>query len=82
MLGVQQHHRCRSLRVLLQQYEQLQQQLPSLLTPNTGKRIVFLHWSALIWIAWATAFAVLALKGARWWARRRRARGQGATASG
>lgn len=48
-------------------------QLPTLLVPGGSKRLVFLHWNALIWIAWAAAFAVLAVKGWRWWQRRKKA---------
>jgi membrane protease YdiL (CAAX protease family) len=45
--------------------------LPALLTPSSSKRLTFLHWQALIWIAWALAFAVLAVKVWRWHAQRR-----------
>jgi membrane protease YdiL (CAAX protease family) len=48
--------------------------LPVLLTPTSTRHITFLHWNALIWIAWALAFAVLATKAWRVW-RRRVARG-------
>jgi membrane protease YdiL (CAAX protease family) len=34
--------------------------LPSLLTPSSSKHLTFLHWRALIWIAWALALVVLA----------------------
>lgn len=36
--------------------------LPVLLAPGSSRRIVFLYWDVLIWIAWALAFAVLAFK--------------------
>ncbi|HET6279406.1 MAG TPA: CPBP family intramembrane glutamic endopeptidase [Polyangia bacterium] len=36
--------------------------LPVLLAPGSSRRIVFLYWHALIWIAWALAFVVLAVK--------------------
>jgi membrane protease YdiL (CAAX protease family) len=49
--------------------------LPSLLAPGSSKHIQFLHWRALIWIAWAGAFVVLALK-ARQWRQQLRARAQ------
>ncbi len=54
-----------------------QNALPVLLTPVSNRHVTFLHWSALIWIAWALALAVLATKG--WtkgrqvWKRRARA---------
>jgi hypothetical protein len=40
--------------------------LPSLLTPTSSRHITFLHWRALIWIAWALAFVVLAHKAWQW----------------
>jgi hypothetical protein len=51
--------------------------LPVLLSPGSSRHITFLHWNALIWIAWALAFAVVAAKAYRVW-RRRAARLQGA----
>ncbi|HVZ74740.1 MAG TPA: CPBP family intramembrane glutamic endopeptidase [Polyangia bacterium] len=36
--------------------------LPTLLTPTSSRHITFLHWTALIWIAWGLALAVLAHK--------------------
>jgi len=36
--------------------------LPSVLTPTSGRHVTFLYWDTLIWIAWALAFAVLALR--------------------
>jgi membrane protease YdiL (CAAX protease family) len=54
-----------------------QNALPVLLTPVSSRHVTFLHWSALIWIAWALALSVLATKG--WkkgrqvWRRRARA---------
>ena len=47
--------------------------LPTLLTPTSTRHVTFLHWSALIWIVWALALAVLATKGWHVW-RDRRAR--------
>jgi membrane protease YdiL (CAAX protease family) len=47
-----------------------QNALPVLLTPGSTRHVTFQHWNALIWIAWALAFAVLALKGWRVWKRR------------
>jgi membrane protease YdiL (CAAX protease family) len=43
--------------------------LPELLTPSSTRHVTFLHWRALIWIAWGLALAVLALKA--WRARSR-----------
>jgi hypothetical protein len=48
--------------------------LPVLLAPGSSRRIVFLYWHALIWIAWALAFVVLAVKLARVLQARRAAR--------
>ena len=31
--------------------------LPTLIAPWSSRRVTFLHWHALIWIAWALAFA-------------------------
>jgi membrane protease YdiL (CAAX protease family) len=36
--------------------------LPALLTPTSTKRLIFPYWTSLIWIAWALAFVVLAVK--------------------
>jgi hypothetical protein len=47
--------------------------LPTALTPLGKRHVTFLYWPALIWIAWALALLVLALKGWRVW-RERRAR--------
>ena len=44
--------------------------MPSLLTPGSTHRVIFLYWDALIWIAWAIALVVLAAE----LLRRRRAR--------
>jgi membrane protease YdiL (CAAX protease family) len=44
--------------------------LPVLWTPTSSRHITFLHWNALIWIAWALALGVLAVKGWRTWKRR------------
>jgi membrane protease YdiL (CAAX protease family) len=44
--------------------------LPVLLTPTSTRHITFLHWGALIWVAWVLAFAVLAAKGWHVWRRR------------
>jgi membrane protease YdiL (CAAX protease family) len=50
--------------------------LPVLLTPSSTRRITFLHWHALIGVAWSLALAVLALKAWRvWQARRQNERG-------
>jgi membrane protease YdiL (CAAX protease family) len=56
--------------------------LPSLLTPTSSKHITFLHWRALIWIAWGLAFVVLALKAWHWRAAARAAAGTGAAVDG
>jgi membrane protease YdiL (CAAX protease family) len=47
-----------------------QNALPVLLTPGSSRHVTFLHWNALIWIAWSLAFAVLATKGWQIWKRR------------
>jgi membrane protease YdiL (CAAX protease family) len=47
-----------------------QNALPVLLTPGSSRHVTFLHWDALIWIAWSLAFAVLATKGWQIWKRR------------
>jgi membrane protease YdiL (CAAX protease family) len=39
--------------------------LPSALTPTSTRHLTFHHWRSVIWIAWAAALAVLALKGWR-----------------
>jgi len=44
--------------------------LPVLLRPGSSRHITFLHWDALIWIAWVLAFGVLAAKAYRVWRRR------------
>jgi membrane protease YdiL (CAAX protease family) len=44
--------------------------LPVLWSPTSTRHITFLHWNALIWIAWALAFGVLSAKGWRTWRRR------------
>jgi membrane protease YdiL (CAAX protease family) len=41
--------------------------LPLLLTASGTRHIAFLYWNALIWIAWALAFLVLAVKAWRRW---------------
>jgi membrane protease YdiL (CAAX protease family) len=33
--------------------------LPTLLTPNSTRRIVFLYWHHVLWVVWAIAFVVL-----------------------
>jgi hypothetical protein len=43
--------------------------LPTLLTPSSGRRVAFLYWQALIWIAWALALVVVAVKVWREWPR-------------
>jgi membrane protease YdiL (CAAX protease family) len=45
--------------------------LPVLLTPSSTRRIIFLYWHALIWIAWGLALLVMALKLRRVWLERR-----------
>jgi membrane protease YdiL (CAAX protease family) len=45
--------------------------LPVLLTPSSTRRIVFLYWHALIWIAWGLALLVVAAKLRRVWLSRR-----------
>jgi hypothetical protein len=47
-----------------------QDALPVLLTPTSTRHITFLHWNALIWIAWAVAGGILAVKAWRVWRRR------------
>jgi membrane protease YdiL (CAAX protease family) len=47
-----------------------QNALPVLLSPTSTRHITFLHWSSLIWIAWALAFAIVATKAWRVWRRR------------
>jgi hypothetical protein len=47
-----------------------QNALPVLLRPGSSRHITFLHWGALIWIAWALAFGVVAAKAYRVWRRR------------
>jgi membrane protease YdiL (CAAX protease family) len=41
--------------------------LPVLWAPWSSRHVTFLHWDALIWIAWALAFAVLAAKAWHQW---------------
>ncbi len=41
--------------------------LPVLLAPWSGRRIVFLYWHAVIWVAWTLALLVIALKAWRVW---------------
>jgi hypothetical protein len=36
--------------------------LPSALTPTSTRHLTFQHWRAVIWIAWAAALGVLAIK--------------------
>jgi membrane protease YdiL (CAAX protease family) len=36
--------------------------LPVLWSPGSSRHVTFLHWNALIWIAWILAFAVVAAK--------------------
>jgi membrane protease YdiL (CAAX protease family) len=50
-------------------------ELPSLLAPGSSRHITFLHWRALIWIAWALAIVVVAHKAWRF-RQTRAARGQ------
>jgi len=45
--------------------------LPVLMRPDSTRHVTFLHWGALIWIAWGLAFAVLAGKSWRSWKIRR-----------
>jgi membrane protease YdiL (CAAX protease family) len=45
--------------------------LPVLMRPDSTRHVTFLHWGALIWIAWALAFAVLGGKSWRTWKVRR-----------
>jgi membrane protease YdiL (CAAX protease family) len=47
-----------------------QNALPVLLAPGSTRHVTFMHWSALIWIAWALAFVVLATKAWRTFGRR------------
>jgi membrane protease YdiL (CAAX protease family) len=47
--------------------------LPVLWAPGSSRHVTFLHWGALIWIAWGLALAVVALKAWRVWQRRRAA---------
>jgi hypothetical protein len=49
--------------------------LPVLLRPDSTRHVTFLHWGALLWIAWTLAFVVLGAKGLRVW-RDRRGRGE------
>jgi membrane protease YdiL (CAAX protease family) len=44
--------------------------LPVLWAPGSSRHVTFLHWGALIWIAWALALAVVAHKA--WQVRQRR----------
>ncbi len=45
--------------------------LPTLLTPTSSRHVTFMHWTSLIWIAWALALAVVAWKAWRVWRRHR-----------
>jgi hypothetical protein len=53
--------------------------LPSLLSPGSTRHLTFMQWMPIIWIAWAVALVVLAVKVRRSWpeitavVRRRRA---------
>jgi membrane protease YdiL (CAAX protease family) len=47
------------------------QGLPVLLSPGSTRHVTFLHWNALIWIAWVLAFGILAAKGWHVWKGRR-----------
>jgi predicted small integral membrane protein len=52
--------------------------LPTAVTPLSSRHVTFLYWSALIWIAWALALAVVGVKGWRVWRERRDRRVAGA----
>ncbi|HXI59557.1 MAG TPA: CPBP family intramembrane glutamic endopeptidase [Polyangia bacterium] len=39
--------------------------LPALLTPTSSRRLIFLYWHAVIWVAWGIALGVLAVAAAR-----------------
>ena len=41
--------------------------LPSALTPGSQTRVTFAHWTSLIWVAWAIALIVVAIKAWRAW---------------
>jgi hypothetical protein len=45
--------------------------LPVLLAPWSSKKITFLYWHAVIWLAWGLALAVVAFKLWRLWSDRR-----------
>jgi membrane protease YdiL (CAAX protease family) len=45
--------------------------LPALWAPGSSRHVTFLHWGALIWIAWGLALAVVAAKVWRVWQQRR-----------
>ena len=47
-----------------------QNALPDRLAPESTRHVTFLHWNALIWIAWALALVVLAAKAWRVYRRR------------
>jgi membrane protease YdiL (CAAX protease family) len=51
-----------------------QNALPVLLAPGSSRHVTFLHWNALIWIAWALAFLVGGAKAWQVWKRRAGAR--------
>lgn len=48
-------------------------QLPTKLTATSRHHLIFPYWRALIWIAWALALAVVAIKGIRAWPQARAA---------
>ena len=45
--------------------------LPVLLAPWSSKKITFLYWHAVIWVAWGLALAMVALKLWRLWSARK-----------
>jgi len=46
-------------------------QLPVALTPTSAVRIEFHYWQTIIWLVWAAALLVLAIKGIRFYRRRK-----------
>jgi membrane protease YdiL (CAAX protease family) len=42
-------------------------ELPSALFPGSSRHLTFLHWRAVIWVAWAVALGVVAMKAKRAW---------------